>query len=377
VTGAGYEKLNSENFISKEDVIGKAPTIFAKLTESVFEAKATTYSEELAGFLSEREIKQIFPVKDNKKVLNAYYIVTYEGGGFAIIGADERIPEILAFSEDSDFPFESEEITLDMENKEIPLGLHFWLNDMKTAVSLLRTKNINIFMDGDNTVEIYSGGGLPGSYPNEDYPFGYMLTTKWGQKNGYNQYIPLCSSGSQQASAGCGPVALAQIMKYWEYPPVTFNWANMAGTYATTATATLLSDIYDATNSYSDPSDNCATLTVQNQMYYALNNYGYYNSNWFHPFNITTAKNEISSDRPVLLFASVEGNSGAAHYWVTDGQFSLVMIDLNNQANSQEHYYFHMNWGWYGDYNGWYKSNVSSPEYRREKKYGKDLLEVI
>jgi hypothetical protein len=345
-TETGYEKLNRENFISKEDVTNKAVDVFAKLTESVPEAKTATYSEEQAGFIKKREMEQIYPVKDHENVLDAYYVVTYNGGGFAILGADERIPEILAFSEDSDFPFESEEITFQPENETIPLGLRFWLNDMKTAVSLLRSQNVNAFTEGGNIIETYSdegnGGGLPGSYSDEDLFFSYMLTTKWGQKNGYNQYIPLCS-GSQHASTGCGPVALAQIMRFYGFPG-TFDWDNMADTYATTATASLLSDIYDATNSFPSSYDICATSTNSDQLYYALSDYGYDNSNYFYPFDAITAKNDIADGKPVLLIANIA--DGRGHGWVTDGHGGFIRIDRNNPANTQTHHYFHMNWGW-------------------------------
>ncbi|MDR0575374.1 MAG: C10 family peptidase [Tannerella sp.] len=356
----GYEKQNMENFIAMKDVTGKAADVFIKLAESVPSANVKTYSKEggLDGFVSKKEIKQIFPVKDNERSQDACYIVTYKGGGFAILGADRRIPEILAFSEDSDFPFESEAITLGEKKEAAPSGLRFWLDGMKTAVSLLRTKNINVFADDGSTVGT-NNDEPPGSYPDEYPPFSYLLTTKWGQKNGYNQYIPLCSSG-QHASAGCGPVALAQIMKYWEFSLVTFDWANMADTYATTATATLLSDIYDATNSFPSVNDNCATGTSQNQLYYALSDYGYSNTNWFHAFDKTIARSQISSDKPVLLFASLSDNTNA-HYWVTDGWFGQVMIDPDNHpANSQTRYYFHMNWGWYGNYNGWFYTDNST-----------------
>jgi hypothetical protein len=368
VTETGYEKQNLENFISKEDVADKAPNVFAKLAKFVSEAKTTTYSGELTGLSSEKAIEQIFSVKDSEKALNAYYIVTYEGGGFAIIGADERIPEVLAFSEDSDFPFESEEIMLDSENEEVPLGLCFWLNDMKTAVSLLRTQNVNIFTNGGNTVGTYSGGDTGGTggtgvgIPDENF-LPCVLTTKWGQEDGYNQYLPLCS-GNQHIAAGCGATAVAQIMKYWEHPS-TFDWTNMADTYATTATATLFSDIYNATYSAPASYDNCRSTTQLYRIYNALSNYGYHNTNWFYSFDLTTAKNEISSGRPMLLFASLVGNSALAHCWVTDSFVNFptlsCQVEEDNTKTCTTHYLcvFHMNWGWSGNYNGWFNINGS------------------
>ncbi|MDD3722085.1 MAG: C10 family peptidase [Lutibacter sp.] len=55
-----------------------------------------------------------------------------------------------------------------------------------------------------------------------------------------------------QVLAGCVPIAMAQVMKYHQYP-TNYDWAFMPLTYGTTATANLIADIHDAIhNVYSD-----------------------------------------------------------------------------------------------------------------------------
>lgn len=44
-----------------------------------------------------------------------------------------------------------------------------------------------------------------------------MLTTHWSQDGGENCLLPIFENG-ERAKAGCGVVALAQLMNYWKYP---------------------------------------------------------------------------------------------------------------------------------------------------------------
>ena len=45
-----------------------------------------------------------------------------------------------------------------------------------------------------------------------------MLTTEWNQGAPYNYFCPSGSSYAERAVAGCVPVAIAQILKYYEWP---------------------------------------------------------------------------------------------------------------------------------------------------------------
>jgi hypothetical protein len=68
-------------------------------------------------------------------------------------------------------------------------------------------------------------------------------------------------------------------------------------------------------------------------------------------------ENDLQSNRPVILFAQDPANP-VAHVWITDG------IYVYHQTCPQaEIYYLNMNWGWYGDQNGWYFSTFWNPAY--------------
>jgi hypothetical protein len=336
---SNIEKINEENYISENDILNKALNIYMEYCKSNLDTNAKTYSTQLDTFNS-KEIKELFSIKDKESSLEAYYIVNFENGGFIILSADKRIPEVLAYSEKSNFHFEDENISLDLSNENIPLGTQFWLNDMKTAISLLRTENFNIFENENNFIATYS--------KEETLPvgtYGPYLTTKWGQREGYNSQTPFCSS-NERGPAGCGPIAVGQIMRYWKHSANSkYNWAAMVNNYATTETANLLADLYVATNSFPDPKDNCkTTLSYDVDLPRALHAYGY-SCTSFEPFEKNEAFNNIANKRPFMLFGRT--TEGDGHFWICEG------YSKDNPRTTMGPY-FYMNWGWYGEYDGWY-----------------------
>lgn len=95
-----FRKSNSEFFVTRK----KALTVAKNIS---FES--TDLSKERIN--SNKEIKEIFPVPDEKKNI-VYYIINYVEGGFVILAADQRIDPILAYSENSYFRYKSSEYSL-------------------------------------------------------------------------------------------------------------------------------------------------------------------------------------------------------------------------------------------------------------------------
>ena len=63
--------------------------------------------------------------------------------------------------------------------------------------------------------------------------YGPLTTTKWGQESPYNNYVQSNCNSGEKCLLGCTAVAMGQIMKYWNYPIITydfykqFDWCNM------------------------------------------------------------------------------------------------------------------------------------------------------
>ncbi|MBQ9671814.1 MAG: C10 family peptidase [Prevotella sp.] len=64
------------------------------------------------------------------------------------------------------------------------------------------------------------------------------MQTKWGQNTPFNLLCPKDSVSGQNALAGCGPIAMAQIIRYTEQPAVSpsgdsYQWDLMTAQPAT------------------------------------------------------------------------------------------------------------------------------------------------
>lgn len=164
-----------------------------------------------------------------------------------------------------------------------------------------------------------------------------------------------------RAYAGCGPLAIAEIMRYYSYPS-NYNWANMPYTHGNSDVSRLIRDINDA-----DPRivHDC----------YGTGMYGSDIPGVFKHFHYSYVKQvalnsfleiegEIIKKRPVLM-TGIDSRHGIGHVWVCDGykyNWFLLCDSLNYSPlecwSPLESWFlpsFHMNWGWRGDYNGWYK----------------------
>lgn len=193
-----------------------------------------------------------------------------------------------------------------------------------------------------------------------------MLKSEWGQENGYNSCVLF------GFPVGCVAVAIGQIMRYHEYPN-SFNWSEMPYTYATDATANLLFDIgqkanivYGAQGSGTSIENSCK----------ALKKYGYTESEINSFSSNLSVKEQMEKHWPVCMFGT--NKKGKGHAWVCDGfsgtyinnSYKVMVIDKGVFDHEGYPYYrdihsqnvhtiwelFHMNWGSYGDNDGFYQN---------------------
>lgn len=204
-----------------------------------------------------------------------------------------------------------------------------------------------------------------------------MVTSKWGQGNPYNALCP--EVGGEISLTGCGATALAQVMNYFEWPEhgtgtgvstdingnsysmdlstVTFDWANMADTYGDNATdaqkdavAQLMKACgYAAKMQYAPwwSESYMANLSAA-----LVNNFGYAptaRTCQLSQYGMAEWENMIyenlANTGPVIY----RGNSlrQGGHIFVCDG------YDANG--------YFHINWGWSGGYDGFFRFSALNP----------------
>lgn len=225
---------------------------------------------------------------------------------------------------------------------------------------------------------------------------GPFVSVKWGQTQNKVEG-ELFSNGI----AGCANIALAQIMKYFEYPSsiyltyadadinsISLPWANMKthnngkthtesflsavcnNMTAHKAIARLIRQLGELNHSYPY---NGETITLRYYIKPTMNSLGY------SVDTKTVQKARAEIDKGHLLFVSgfYDSSEENGHAWIMDGYKKEVIVQRIMEAIviggkttwvvKQESvlgttYYNHFNWGMYGFYNGYFSENVYNQE---------------
>lgn len=299
-----------------------------------------------------------------------YYIVNFSDG-FVIISADDRVEPVLAYSTESIF---------DADN--IPENTAAWLDNYRQEISYALSHD---FAASDNVSNRWQQIKHNTLQPQKT-GIEPLIQTTYGQGAYYNQYCPVALAGPNgHVPTGCVATAMAQIIRYWEYPERGVGSYTYVANYASSGYGnhgTQSADFGNTTYNYSLMPNylNSTTTNEQNNevaklmyhcgvsvnMMYAANGSGASSAsvpsalqNYFaYPSGITyisrsnyTATNwqtiireELNNLRPVLYDG--RSNNSGGHAFVCDGY---------------EGNYFHINWGWEGSYNGNFQLNALNP----------------
>ncbi len=351
-----------------------------------------------------QKVKEILAVKPDDSENPSMYIINYEGNGFVIISGDNRISPILARSDNGTFP---------LSNKRLPGGLISWFSAVHTTIQSLRKDNVKQLPLHKKIWEKYTlesvakQGGKNGRYTYiGDCNLGDsnvtlitdcdpLLSSAWNQDNGYNDVAPYlgCSTPTNgRAYAGCMATAVGQVMRYYQYPS-SYNWAAMPLTLSSATTAQLLNDL--ASNSNLDIGWGCdpqGSGASSDNIPRTFQNFGYPSPSYsgFNGYNYFTVKSDLLSNKPVILggyrgsywwiFGAVGG-----HQWVTDAVYESMYFSCAPDPNTPGEWIsvytgydasLHMNWGWGGDYNGWYSAFNFNPA-DRTYNYAPDMVTNI
>lgn len=164
-----------------------------------------------------------------------------------------------------------------------------------------------------------------------------LVKVEWGQYAPYNQFCPMLGDGN--AAAGCVAVTMAQAMSVYNPADVT----------DTVAIARLIAECGDAAKTYYGQS---STATIGNQVRGLVETYGYDADMTIHNREFAAAEewkslieNELQNGRPVMVSATDPDYGG--HSFIIDG--------CRNDS-------VHINWGWTGEWNGYYSLDNISPD---------------
>lgn len=207
-----------------------------------------------------------------------------------------------------------------------------------------------------------------------------LMTTKWGQEYPYNYSIP---NGDP---AGCCAIALAQIMAYHQFP-IHWDWNAI---YAL-QNPILGSFIYEVASGINTNFDSEGSGSNINNVRTYLEEAGYNVQKVAH--SASSTKVSLNNNQPVYMRGGIKGGD-SGHAWVCDGyrysssqvKHTLLVLSYTEPLKYEpcmETYtyygpvynFFHMNWGWYGQDNGYFSESVwpSGNNYSSDRQ---DLINV-
>lgn len=317
----GCEK-DDNNFSEEIGVTEKQNENFVSLTKAKSISNNILFENPKTKQSSNKKISSIIPMKDRDEN-NLFYIINYQEKGFLILAADDRSIPILAYSEISSFDIDDDVL-------EQKAGVTEWIKFAETQIKEIRQKELSSSKEIEIAWKSYENSRKISSFKEEflkkEDPIGGcefeseevtpLLETTWSQGCGYNNLLALKSCTTNACGrvyAGCVPVAIAQVMKYHEYPN-NYDWNLMADSYGTNETSKLIKDIHDVTSSITY---NCNATSVDAEfdvadLFKSYFGYSYASQQQTNYYQEIT-KNNLRQGKPVILSGS---NSSSGHMWV-------------------------------------------------------------
>lgn len=349
-------------------------TIVAIVVASPFVANAEQISVDAAKRTAERFVSSTRSIKSNRgkssdkltlaytaqsnynEDENCYYVFNRSNGGFVIASADDCAQQILGTSDEGTFDYE-----------KMPENMQWWLSTYQEQISQAMQNNATAI----NTAAIQRAARNRTSV-------NPLCTTKWDQGKYYNSECPVIDGKSTYT--GCVATAIGQVMKYHNWPEKgigsvsykneyndtealtvnfeesPYDWSNMPDQLTSESTpeqvkavSHLLYQCAAAVYTTFGTAGSSAYLTNIVRLYEHMGyskSVSYRNRNMFNDAEWETIiYNEISNNRPVCYSG---GGISNRHAFVCDG--------YNADDNT-----FHLNWGWSGNGNGYFKLSALEP----------------
>lgn len=314
------------------------------------------------------EAEPVFEAKSESSGVTAFYVFNNSGRqGYTIVSASAETEPILGYTTAGSFDYDL-----------LPPAMKWWLEQYQEQIEYAETHN----------------GTAPGgnvriaqAAENARADIAPLVGTQWNQGSPYNQYCPVLQG--VQAPTGCVATAMAQIMRYHQWPEkgkgsnsydftysynkdgqtlsataseqmdfsqTTFNWSDMTYSYNANSTdnqkdavATLMHACGVSVNmGYGQNASGAQSRRLPGAY---MSNFDYDKSVFYYERQyFTTAQwekliyNELAAGRPVQYSGH---NDESGHSFVCDGY--------------QDGGYFHINWGWGGISDGYFRLSALDP----------------
>lgn len=297
-------------------------------------------------------MKLSFSMQTQKGEPAVYIFDRPASSGYLIVSADDTATPLLGYADSGSF-----------DANNMPPQLEWWLSEYASQIDYASANGIkNTYAPIANKKEIAP-----------------LVETKWNQGTPYNNLCP--SVNNIKCPSGCVATAMAQVMKFWNYPEVgtgrvtatlpsggtgegfinlaqkPFDWNNMIDSYSGydytneqgNAVATLMQAAgYAAKMNYAPGGSGALSINAA----ISLSKNFKYNPNiqYLQRLYFNTSEwneivyNELAAGRPILYGGQ---STSVGHEFVCDG------YDGNG--------YFHFNWGWGGMSDGYFILDALNP----------------
>ncbi len=296
------------------------------------------------------------------KVSSLYVFNVASGNGFVIVSSDDRTTPILGYADSGSF-----------DPEDIPSNMQAWLQGYADEIGRLSDRAA-------------APAAAPSHAQSVKTSIAPLIQTKWDQISPYNNLCPTYD-GSHKSATGCVATAMAQVMYYTETkagnatttttaeipsyssqgtrPAVpagtTINWKDMQLSYPSTGTDAekaaadqAVAEIMYWCGLAAKMSYGYESYSNTNKAASALTSYFGYHSEttkvvirslYTYEGWMDLLYHELKNGRPVVYGGQ---SSGGGHEFICDG------YDTED--------YFHINWGWSGKSDGYFKLSLLDPD---------------
>ncbi len=277
-----------------------------------------------------------------------FYVFNVDTIGFVIVSGDDTVIPILGYSDQGNF-----------HSDNMPPAFQKWLEGYKNEIIYVVSNDIKATEDINKQWSLQITNKNSNTTLSTNAIVGPLIQTHWDQAPYYNAQCPT------NTYTGCVATAMAQIMKFWNYPVsgtgfhsyshsqygtrsanfgnTTYQWNSMpnqltssSSTSQINAVATLMYhcgvslDMNYGTDGSSAPTPSVVSSLIN---YFGYSNLAQYVQRLNYPDDNqwkNLLKNELDSGRPIQYRGQ---GSGGGHSFICDG------YDFSNMQ-------FHFNWGW-------------------------------
>lgn len=261
-----------------------------------------------------------------------YLFSTVDGSQYFVLSADDCAAPVLGYGDADNF-----------DAADINPAMQWWLDEYAAQIEWLRENG--------------NGSEYSATMQQTDHPaIAPLMSTTWDQDEPYNYLCPMDSYGYMHYPTGCGATAMAQVLKYHRYASITFDWSNMLDSYSGSytdqqrnAVAKLMAECGSASRTVYNSYGSSATALEMAKGLISLGYDKYIARPYMTDYSIKGWDDFMYSqlcDYGPVIVNGFRGQTG--HAFVCDGY----------AGNG----YFHINWGWGGRSNGYFKLTAMIPE---------------